>query len=65
MWAGLFKLVEADRESDFLGRGGTSSGVWLNRSTRSLSDVWRFLDIPGAVELGLAVAIGEFSVDED
>lgn len=63
MLAGLLELVEADREVDFLGSGGTSSGVWLKRSTRSFSDVWRVL--PSAVELGLVVAIGECSVDED
>ena len=65
MLDGLVELAEVDREADFLGRGGTSSAVWLNRFTRSFSDVWRFLDAPGAVELGFAVAIGECSVEED
>lgn len=64
MLVGLLEFIEADREADFLGRGGTSSGVPLNRLTRSFSDVWRFFDALGAVELGFAVAIGECSVDE-
>lgn len=53
-----------EREADFLGSGGTSFGIWLKRSTRSFSDVWRFRDAPGAIEPGFPGAIGECSVEE-
>ena len=36
--AGL-ELLDADRDVDFLGKGGTSSVLELNLSTRSFNDV--------------------------
>lgn len=37
--------VEAERELVLRGKGGTSSGVWLNLLTRSFKEVCRFRDV--------------------
>ena len=52
--------TEGDLEPDFLGKGKVSSGVWLNLSTRSFSDVCRFRVVFRA-GLDLAALRGDLS----
>ena len=60
-WLLELECVEGDLEVEALGRGGVSSGVWLNLLTNSFNDVWRFRAVLDRAGLDFAPLSGDLS----
>lgn len=57
--------MEVDLDWVLLGRGGSSSGVWLKRFTKSFKEVCRFRAVFEIAGFDLAVLRGDFSAGDE